>query len=539
MKLVFNLKLITVLSGIIIILLVFYALNIISTRNANNKTASRKTYKNIKQSYSEEIRKIDIPERIVHIDLKGAPPKISYFSQLLPLLRKLGATGILLEYEDMFPYSGQLSNVSALNAYTLEDVREIIKFAQTNNLKIIPFIQVFGQLDFLLKLNSFVDFREVSSFPSTICPSGNNTLPLLQSMIEQVIDVHNTSDMIHIGFGAVPFLGHCHKCINRMVTQQLTKTQLFLEHLRCIVTIIKQKNPGLKVLIWDDFFRTCKQEEVDTEFAKSQITPVVWWYGKDVYDELGPSLWNTYRGIFDNVWLGSAFKGTSGSSKYVSDINHYIQNQKSWLSVIEEYQEKINFQGIILTGRQRYDHFAVLCELLPVGIPALAMSLRLLQGFKDSPLGPPLEVAKILQCDQPYGLIGTAFGSPKCKFPGADVLEFTIHFHQLQQDFLEITDDFRVKGWLSEYNKLHSYSNPKHIEEIAVALDRIKSELEVVNVGISNAMLKVYDEFTVVEWLDTYLLPFKKEVSSLWEAKKRILSTTSWQRKPLSHSSEL
>lgn len=35
-------------------------------------------------------------ERVVHLDLKGAAPKVSYFEELLPLFRTLGATGLLI-----------------------------------------------------------------------------------------------------------------------------------------------------------------------------------------------------------------------------------------------------------------------------------------------------------------------------------------------------------------------------------------------------------------------------------------------------------
>lgn len=35
-------------------------------------------------------------KRIVHFDLKGAPPLVSYFKQIFPLIKNLGATGILL-----------------------------------------------------------------------------------------------------------------------------------------------------------------------------------------------------------------------------------------------------------------------------------------------------------------------------------------------------------------------------------------------------------------------------------------------------------
>lgn len=35
-------------------------------------------------------------QRLVHFDLKGAPPKVSYIKRILPLIKTMGATGILL-----------------------------------------------------------------------------------------------------------------------------------------------------------------------------------------------------------------------------------------------------------------------------------------------------------------------------------------------------------------------------------------------------------------------------------------------------------
>ena len=49
-----------------------------------------------------------IPEhRLVHFDLKGAPPSIDYMKKVVTLSKKLGATGVLIEYEDMFPWTGR------------------------------------------------------------------------------------------------------------------------------------------------------------------------------------------------------------------------------------------------------------------------------------------------------------------------------------------------------------------------------------------------------------------------------------------------
>lgn len=48
------------------------------------------------------------------------------------------------------------------------------------------------------------------------------------------------------------------------------------------------------------------------------------------------------------------------------------------MRLVATQSNKINFKGIFITGWQRYDHFAVLCELLPVGLPSLAVNLAFL-----------------------------------------------------------------------------------------------------------------------------------------------------------------
>ena len=84
--------------------------------------------------------------RLVHLDLKGAPPLISYLLELFPLLKKLGATGILLEYEDTFPYAGELQVISAGNAYNRNDIVKLNAAAEASGLEIIPLVQTFGHL---------------------------------------------------------------------------------------------------------------------------------------------------------------------------------------------------------------------------------------------------------------------------------------------------------------------------------------------------------------------------------------------------------
>ena len=124
--------------------------------------------------------------RVVHLDLKGAPPKLSYLHELFPLLREAGATAILLEYEDMFPFWGNLRNISAKNAYSQRDVQNLQKWATQNDLLIIPLVQTFGHLEFVLKLDEFKELREVPIYPQSICPSQDKSWTLIKEMIDQV-----------------------------------------------------------------------------------------------------------------------------------------------------------------------------------------------------------------------------------------------------------------------------------------------------------------------------------------------------------------
>ena len=120
-----------------------------------------------KGQYEEFLKNI---ERIVHIDLKGAPPKPDYFTEFIPFIKKHGATGILLEYEDTFPFTGKLAEAKNGHGYTLEDVNMIKRLAKDNGLSIMPLVQTYGHLEWLLKIKSFAHLREAADFPQVISP---------------------------------------------------------------------------------------------------------------------------------------------------------------------------------------------------------------------------------------------------------------------------------------------------------------------------------------------------------------------------------
>ncbi|NXO93572.1 HEXDC Hexosaminidase, partial [Certhia brachydactyla] len=107
---------------------------------------------------------------------------------------------------------------------------------------------------------------------------------------------------------------------------------------------------------------------------------MIWDYATDIDVEGKVQLIEKYRRCgFSKVWFASAFKGATGVNQSLTLIGHHLRNQLEWLQVASRIPADI-LEGIALTGWQRYDHFSVLCELLPVAIPSLAVCLQTLKN---------------------------------------------------------------------------------------------------------------------------------------------------------------
>jgi len=118
-------------------------------------------------------------QNFVHLDLKGAAPKIIFYEKLFPYLKQLGANGLLIEYEDMFPFTDNLSIIRHGLAYSKNDIQQILELAKKNNLKIMPLLQVYGHLEYVLKLKEFMHLREDQRYPQVITPCLEESYKLL------------------------------------------------------------------------------------------------------------------------------------------------------------------------------------------------------------------------------------------------------------------------------------------------------------------------------------------------------------------------
>ncbi|GMR53984.1 hypothetical protein PMAYCL1PPCAC_24179, partial [Pristionchus mayeri] len=358
-------------------------------------------------------RSIDIPDghprgrrpfkqRWLHLDLKGAPPRVSYLSRLFPLLPRLGVSGVVIEWEDSFPYEGRLSILKSPSAYTRKDVDEILMLANASSLEVIPLIQSFGHLEFVLKHDRFAHLRERVTEESSICPSRNESLPLIREMIRQMKKFHPHSKRIHIGSDEAYYVGEDVYCRLRLANDLNQNVErLKLDHIAKVARSALELGFS-EILAWNDMFDRSSIELMEEVQLGKLITPVVWGYAADVTKEeyFPQGLFNRLGHVFDKVWFASAYKGANGQSNVFIDIDRYLANHRSYARLFREFEKDLypNVQGIILTGWSRFSHRQPLCELLPSSLPSIVLNLVYLDDVTANGKQISTKTKEVLAC---------------------------------------------------------------------------------------------------------------------------------------------
>ncbi|XP_006886367.1 PREDICTED: hexosaminidase D [Elephantulus edwardii] len=452
--------------------------------------------------------------RVVHLDLKGAPPRVSYLSEVFPLLRTLGADALLIEYEDMFPYDGHLKLLRAKHAYSPSEIREIQHLARQNDLEVIPLVQTFGHMEFVLKHPVFAHLREVALFPNTLNPHKAESLALVGAMVDQVMELHGEARRLHIGCDEVYFLGEGETSRLWLSQESNTKAKLCLSHVRAVASHVLARHPTLRLLVWDDMLRDMPEDLLQESGVPELVEPVLWDYGADVDIHGKVALMEKFQKCgFTRLWAASAFKGATGPQQALTPIQHHLHNHLQWMQAAQAGPAGA-LQGIVLTGWQRYDHFAVLCELLPVGIPSLAICLQSVQqgGFTEAAkdeVESCLGVASLDVTD--FSREGTG------SFPGSDVLalvtQVSVHLRSSVEGLLD--GNRYVAGWFSPYHRRQKVIHPVMLQYIQPEALSLLAHWGVLVLELETAMKRIFYPDAVEEWLEENVQPSLRRLKSL------------------------
>ncbi|VDN94955.1 unnamed protein product [Brugia pahangi] len=468
-----------------------------------------------KASYDESF----YANRIIHFDLKGAAPKISYLKEVLRLIKANGATGILLEWEDTFPFSGILAENRNSDAYTVEEVRDLLETAKSLNLDVIPLVPTFGHLEWILKVEKFRQYRQNDMFPQVICLADDDGVSVILDAIRQVVQFHQPFGItyFHIGADEAFQFGECLKD-RRWLKENKNKGKdnLAAMHLAKIANYIKTLIPNVRVLAWYDMIKLFESSLIEFYHLDQLLEVVVWDYSETLQQQ-NEFTWNSLAAKFPIVWGSSAYKGANGPLSAFLDLKHYFRNNKSWITHRKTYGTLFRtFRGLIITGWQRYDHFAVLCELLPVALPSVVLNLLVAKaGDNLSTQSIIKSVTAALNCTSKISLeYMHSFDS--CDFPGVEL--FSV-IHSLRNHIKviksEVFESHQVKGWLNRFNVHHGYTQLWYLLQMKSIIEMHISDMLNLTKMIQSLMQPIFRKNTIDEWLYEYTDPIIEQLREL------------------------
>ena len=86
----------------------------------------------------------------------------------------------------MIPFTGELKLLKASKypSYTLTEISRLVCVLNELNLKIVPFIETFDNLEYILKHDKYKHLREQQNNPSSICLMNPDSLDLICKVID-------------------------------------------------------------------------------------------------------------------------------------------------------------------------------------------------------------------------------------------------------------------------------------------------------------------------------------------------------------------
>lgn len=102
----------------------------------------------------------------------------------------------------MFPFENGLKRAKNDEAYTKEELEDILGFAKELNLTIIPLIQSFGHLEWILKLPEYRQYRDHDVNSGVVCISNQEAVKnVVEAAFTEILQFHQKFDVkiVHIG----------------------------------------------------------------------------------------------------------------------------------------------------------------------------------------------------------------------------------------------------------------------------------------------------------------------------------------------------
>ena len=302
--------------------------------------------------------------RAAHLDMKGVPPTAKRLAELPALLTALRYNAVVVEWEDMFPWTVD-PRIRCEVAYTSDDVKAFIDAAAAVNLEVIPLVQCLGHMEFALKFDDRAAMREDPKRIDCLNPLVDGARELVQSLVDDVLALTPGAKHFHLGgdeawaFGSAPE--------TKTFVDAHGKGALYLHHVGPILESLSER--GIRPMLWHDMM--CQWDSEALRDMGKRADLVVWSYNTDPFQAAGHASPEIMKRLADHgvtLWGASAYKGADGSNVDLPVVSNRVTNALAWAEAAATY----GLKGIMTTAWSRYNHVEVQCEPIEGALDSLA-----------------------------------------------------------------------------------------------------------------------------------------------------------------------
>jgi hexosaminidase len=285
------------------------------------------------KSKSPASKRPAVATRGIHLDLKGTPPTMKRLIELLDVIAAAKYNALLIEWEDMFPWTVS-RRMRCETAYTPAEVIRLRDAAAARNLEIIPLVQCLGHMETPLSLPEFAPLREVSYRSDGLDPLHPKSRKLVEAMVDDVLALLPGVRRFHLGGDEARTLGKGPRTTR--FAKKYGKAALYLQHIEPILARLNAR--GVRPILWSDMMHAWPAAEIRKIARKADLCP----WGYDSH----PDLWQHHsatryiKRFHDNgvtLWGATAYKGATDHNADLCDFAQQEENSLAWVEVAKRF----------------------------------------------------------------------------------------------------------------------------------------------------------------------------------------------------------
>lgn len=284
----------------------------------------------------------------IQLDLARQKENIPFIQDFIRFVSDAGYTSVLLYLEDRIR-TGSYPYPDADESYSVEEMKDLVKYAQSYNIELIPCIGTLGHAERFLarkELNYLSEVQEgmINRFGNqggqdVFCISNPDFYPFLEKYMAEIAEIF-PSEYFHAGLDEFFNFNLCEKCRQAM-PNLAAEEEMFLRHIIRVNDYLNKL--GKRMMMWSDMF------EIYTTImprVPKNVIMVDWLYNEDVRFYLSH--------LFDqNVEDRIRVNEQLGLTTVMAPAELIFTNTVSCL----EYADRKNSWGFLLTQWEKTNTF--------------------------------------------------------------------------------------------------------------------------------------------------------------------------------------